>query len=77
MALTATELGGSPVRTQGSDVLTSLSRSTLDGVFFPVRGILDYDLAPALDQLIPNLAVGSFGLTYSISDRVWNSLSEK
>lgn len=77
MALTATELGGSPVRMQGSDVLTSLSRGTLDGVFFPVRGILDYGLAPALDQLIPNLAVGSFGLTYSISDRVWNSLSEK
>ncbi len=77
MALTATELEASPVRMQGSDVLTSLSRGTLDGVFFPVRGILDYGLAPALDQLIPNLAVGSFGLTYSISDRVWNSLSEK
>ena len=77
MALTATELEASPVRMQGSDVLTSLSRGTLDGVFFPVRGILDYGLAPALDQLIPNLAVGSFGLTYSISDRVWEGLSEK
>lgn len=77
MALTATELGSSPVRMQGSDVLTSLSRGTLDGVYFPVRGILDYGLAPALDQLVPNLSVGSFGLTFSISDRVGNGLSEK
>lgn len=77
MAITASELGASPVRMQGSDVLTSLTRGTLDGVFFPVRGILDYGLAPALDQLIPNLTVGSFGLTYSISDRVWDNLSDK
>jgi TRAP-type C4-dicarboxylate transport system substrate-binding protein len=77
MALTATALGSSPVRMQGSDVLTSLTRGTLDGVYFPVRGILDYGLAPALDQIVPNLTVGSFGLTFSISDRVWNSLSEQ
>eukprot|EP00003_Mantamonas_plastica_P021941 TRINITY_DN3634_c0_g2_i1.p2 TRINITY_DN3634_c0_g2~~TRINITY_DN3634_c0_g2_i1.p2 ORF type:complete len:339 (-),score=22.08 TRINITY_DN3634_c0_g2_i1:997-2013(-) len=76
MALTASALGSSPVRMQGSDVLTSLTRGTLDGVYFPVRGILDYGLAPALDQIIPNLTVGSFGLTYSISDRVWNDLSD-
>jgi len=77
MALTATALGSSPVRMQGTDVLTSLTRGTLDGVYFPVRGILDYGLAPALDQIVPNLTVGSFGLTFSISDRVWNKLSDK
>jgi len=77
MAITAAELGSSPVRMQGSDVLTSLTRGTLDGVYFPVRGTLDYGLAPALDQLIPNLSVGSFGLTYSISDRVWGDLSKQ
>ncbi|HLV76794.1 MAG TPA: TRAP transporter substrate-binding protein DctP [Marinobacter sp.] len=76
MALTATALDSSPVRMQGSDVLTSLTRGTLDGVYFPVRGILDYGLAPALDQVVPNLTVGSFGLTFSISDRVWNKLSD-
>lgn len=76
MALTAAALGSSPVRMQGSDVLTSLSRGTLDGVYYPVRGILDYGLAPALDQVVPNLTVGSFGLTYSVSDRVWNRLSK-
>lgn len=75
MALTATALGSSPIRMQGSDVLTSLTRGTLDGVYFPVRGILDYGLAPALDRIVPNLTVGSFGLTYSISDRVWDGLS--
>lgn len=77
MAITASALGSSPVRLQGSDVLTSLSRGTLDGVYFPVRGILDYGLAPALDQQIPNLTVGSFGLTFSISDRVWAKLSDE
>lgn len=77
MTLTADALGSSPVTMQGSDVLTSLSRGTLDGVYYPVRGILDYGLAPALDQLVPNLSVGSFGLTYSISDRVWESLSQQ
>ncbi|MFI0474115.1 TRAP transporter substrate-binding protein DctP [Halomonas sp. HMF6819] len=77
MTLTADALGSSPVTMQGSDVLTSLSRGTLDGVYYPLRGILDYGLAPALDQLVPNLSVGSFGLTYSISDRVWESLSEQ
>lgn len=77
MTLTADALGSSPVTMQASDVLTSLSRGTLDGVYYPLRGILDYGLAPALDQLIPNFSVASFGLTYSISDRVWERLSQQ
>ena len=76
MAITAESLNSSAVRMQGSDVLTSLTRGTLDGVFFPLRGILDYGLAPALDQVIANLSVGSFAITYSISDSAWNKLSD-
>lgn len=75
MAMTADHLGANPIRMQGSDVLASLSRGTLDGVFWGLISIEDWSLETALDQMIPNLSVGSFNVTYSISDRTWNKLS--
>lgn len=75
MAMTANRLGANPIRMQGSDVLPSLSRGTLDGVFWGLISIEDWSLETALDQMIPNLSIGSFNVTYSISDRTWDKLS--
>ncbi len=75
MAMTADQLGSNPIRMQGSDVLPSLSRGTLDGVFWGLISVEDWSLEKALDQMIPNLSVGSFNVTYSISDRTWDKLS--
>tara|TARA_R110000824_G_scaffold98382_13_gene234780 strand:+ start:911 stop:1930 length:1020 start_codon:yes stop_codon:yes gene_type:complete len=75
MAMTADRLGANPIRMQGSDVLPSLSRGTLDGVFWGLISIEDWSLETALDQMVPNLSIGSFNVTYSISDRTWEKLS--
>ncbi|MDO6822760.1 TRAP transporter substrate-binding protein DctP [Marinobacter sp. 1_MG-2023] len=75
MAMTADRLGANPIRMQGSDVLPSLSRGTLDGVFWGLISVEDWSLETALDQMVPNLSVGSFNVTYSISDRTWEKLS--
>ena len=75
MAMTADRLGANPIRMQGSDVLPSLSRGTLDRVFWGLISIEDWSLETALDQMVPNLSIGSFNVTYSISDRTWKKLS--
>lgn len=75
MAMTADRLRANPIRMQGSDVLPSLSRGTLDGVFWGLISIEDWSLETALDQMIPNLSIGSFNVTYSISSRAWDKLS--
>ena len=75
MAMTADRLGANPIRMQGSDVLPSLSRGTLDGVFWGLISIEDWSLETALDQMVPNLSIGSFNVTYSMSNRAWDKLS--
>ncbi|PKQ10643.1 MAG: hypothetical protein CVT70_18555 [Alphaproteobacteria bacterium HGW-Alphaproteobacteria-1] len=76
MEMTATELGANAIRMSGSETLPSLSRGTLDGVLWPIPLVEDWGLEDALTQMTPNLSTGSFVVTYSISDSVWDGLTE-
>lgn len=76
MEMTANELGANAIRMSGSETLPSLSRGTLDGLLWPIPLVEDWGLEGALTQMTPNLSTGSFVVTYSISDNVWNGLTE-
>jgi TRAP-type C4-dicarboxylate transport system substrate-binding protein len=76
MEMTATELGANAIRMSGSETLPSLSRGTLDGLLWPIPLVEDWGLENALTQMTPNLSTGSFVVTYSISDSVWDGLTE-
>ena len=76
MEMTANELGANAIRMSGSETLPSLSRGTLDGLLWPIPLVVDWGLEGALTQMTPNLSTGSFVVTYSISDNVWDGLTE-
>lgn len=76
MEMTATELGANAIRMTGSETLPSLTRGTLDGLLWPIPLVEDWGLEGALRHMTPNLSTGSFVVTYSMSDNVWNGLSE-
>jgi len=67
-------LGANSIRLPGPDVLPSLSRGTLDGVFWPLQSVKPWGLEGALKHMALNLSVGSFSMVYAISDRSWQKL---
>lgn len=74
MDQTASLLNANSIRMPGPDVLPSLTRGTLDGVFFPLQSVKPWGLENALKHMTPNLSVGSFVVVYAISDRAWSKL---
>lgn len=70
----ATLLQANSIRLAGPDVLPSLTRGTLDGVFWPLQSVKPWGLEKALHHMTPNLGVGSFMIVYAISDRAWKKL---
>jgi len=74
MDQTAALLGANSIRLPGPDVLPSLSRGTLDGVFWPLQSVKPWGLEGALKYMTPNLSIGSFSMVYAISERSWQRL---
>lgn len=74
MDQTATQLGVNSIRMPGPDVLPSLSRGTLDGVFWPLQSVKPWGLEGELKYMTPNLSVGSFSMVYAISEKAWQKL---
>ncbi|MCD6674548.1 MAG: TRAP transporter substrate-binding protein DctP [Burkholderiaceae bacterium] len=70
----ASLLQANSIRLAGPDVLPSLTRGTLDGVFWPLQSVKPWGLEKALHHVTPNLSVGSFMIVYAISDRAWKKL---
>lgn len=74
MDQTAALLGANSIRMAGPDVLPSLSRGTLDGVFWPLQSLKPWGLQGGLKYMTPNLSVGSFTMVYAISDKAWQKI---
>lgn len=74
MDQTAALLGANSIRLPGPDVLPSLSRGTLDGVFWPLQSVKPWGLEGALKYMTPNLSIGSFSMVYAISEKSWQKL---
>lgn len=77
MDMLARELDAVSVRLSGPDVLPSLTRGTLDGVFWPLQSVESWGLKDALGHMTPNISVGSFNIVFAISERSWSRLSSE
>lgn len=74
MDQTAASLGAVSIRMAGPDVLVSLSRGTLDGVFWPIQSVQPWGLQNDLKHWVSNVGVGSFVAYYAISEKKWRQL---
>lgn len=74
MDQTAASLGAVSIRMAGPDVLVSLSRGTLDGVFWPIQSVKPWGLQNDLKYWTSNIGVGSFVAYYAISEKKWRDL---
>lgn len=74
MDQTAASLGAVSIRMAGPDVLVSLSRGTLDGVFWPIQSVKPWGLQNDLKYWTSNIGVGSFVAYYAISEKKWRQL---
>lgn len=74
-ALAMTKLGSVPVQMSAPEAREALSRGTVDGIVFPYGSVMPYDLAPHLKTATQGLNLGSFVLSYMISQEKYDSLS--
>ncbi|MBV8889343.1 MAG: TRAP transporter substrate-binding protein DctP [Alphaproteobacteria bacterium] len=70
----ANALGAVPVEMPAPDVYQSLSRGTLDGVFFAYQSVRPYDVQTVTRFSTAGYSFGTSGLHWVISDRSWNRL---
>jgi len=74
MDQTAKLLDAVSIRMAGPDVLISLQRGTLDGVFWPILSVKPWGLHEVIKHWTPNLGVGSFVDYWVISEKSWSKI---
>ncbi len=75
-AIIMRRLGAVPVNIPGSEMYESLSRGTVDGLLFPVPGVLGYDLGGLLKHMSVGQNFGNVLNFHVISIKKWNALPE-
>jgi TRAP-type C4-dicarboxylate transport system substrate-binding protein len=75
-AIIMRRLGAVPVNIPGSEMYESLSRGTVDGLLFPVPGVLGYDLGGLLKNMSVGQNFGNVMNMHVISLKKWNTLPE-
>lgn len=74
MDQTAALLGAASIKMAGPEVLVSLSRGTLDGLFWPILSVQPWGMQAVLKYWTPNISVGSFVSYWVISEKAWSKL---
>jgi len=72
--MTANRLGAVSVRMTSMDLYQSLSRHTLDGVFFALLSARPYDVQTLTKNVTLGVSFGSAGIVWAINERKWNAL---
>lgn len=75
MDITASQVGSVPIKMTGPDVLPSLQRGTLDGMFVTTLSLKPFDWQTALKYMTTNVSTASFVSVFAITDRGWAKLS--
>lgn len=75
MDITATQTGAVPIKMTGPDVLPSLQRGTLDGMFVTLLSLKPFDWQTALKYMTTNVSTASFVSVFAITENGWNKLS--
>ena len=73
-AIIMRRLGAVPVNIPGSEMYEALSRGTVDGLLFPVPGVLGYDLGGLLKTMTVGQNFGNVINFHVISLKRWNEL---
>ncbi len=74
MDITASLTGAVPIKLTGPDVLPSLQRGTLDGMFAPLVSLQPFDWHTALGYMTTNVGMASFVHILAISEQTWQKL---
>lgn len=75
MEMSANTLGAIPIQLASPDVYQSLSRGTIDGVFFALLSAKPYKLQTTSKYAVRGFSFGTAGVNWLISDAVWDKLS--
>jgi len=75
MDITAAQVGSVPIQMTGPDVLPSLQRGTLDGMFVTLLSLKPFDWQTALKYMTTNVSTASFVSIFAIGDKAWKRLS--
>lgn len=75
MDITASQVGSVPIKMTGPDVLPSLQRGTLDGMFVTLLSLHPFDWQTALKYMTTNVSTASFISVFAITERGWKKLS--
>ncbi|WP_353146149.1 TRAP transporter substrate-binding protein DctP [Pollutimonas bauzanensis] len=75
MDITASQVGSVPIKMTGPDVLPSLQRGTLDGMFVTLLSLKPFDWQTALKYMTTNVNTASFVSVFAITEKAWNKLS--
>jgi TRAP-type C4-dicarboxylate transport system substrate-binding protein len=75
MDITASQVGSVPIKMTGPDVLPSLQRGTLDGMFVTLLSLKPFDWQTALKYMTTNVSTASFVSVFAITEKGWNKLS--
>lgn len=68
-------LGGIPVKMAGPDIREGLDRGTVDANLGPNSSLRPYDIFPLAKFGTQGFPLGSFVLTYAISEKKWSQLA--
>ncbi len=74
MDMTSSKLGAISVRMPGPDILTSMTRGTLDGSLVPLQSVKVFDIQTVAKHMTTDVSLGSFITVYAISDRAWGKM---
>lgn len=73
--LATRELGGVPIQMSAPEILESLSRGTIDGIFLAHSSVADYDLHHQLKYGTRSENFGSAVAIHAIGLETWNNMS--
>ncbi len=74
MELSLQSAGATPVRMTPPEIFDAMSKGTIDGALLPFASTFSYGLNQIVSSATRNANFGSVGITYSISQRKWDSL---
>ena len=68
------KLGAVPINIPGAELYEALSRGTVDGVLFPIPGVLGYDLTGLIKNMTTGQNFGDVVTFHAVSLKRWNEL---
>jgi len=73
-AILMRKLGAVPINIAGADIYEALSRGTIDGVLFPIPGVIGYDLGGLIKHMTFGQNFGDVVTFHGVSLKRWNEL---